>query len=178
MSREYCDFGVILKKRFYKDNLYRVSIFSKNSGKIVVWAYGVKKITSRRISHLEIGNYIKFTYRKGIERFTLEETELVTAYSKIKESFDKIKDLYLVLFVLEKLLPENFVEDVLYCQFLSFLKELNNGVSGHSSRRRLFLITVLQILGYTNDTITGKDDFSPEQFIGTIINENLDKRFK
>ena len=120
------DQGIVLKKKIIRDNLISLSIFSSSQGKLILSAWGIKKITSRRISHLETGNYIKFNYSVGTQFSSLMETELIYAYSKIRSSLDKTKMMYLALFVLEKILPEDQQESELFDKTLLFLKKINN----------------------------------------------------
>ena len=126
MTFNVVDHGLVLKKRIIRDNLISLSIFSSSLGKLVLQAWGVKKITSRRLSHLETGNYIKFSYRHHNNNYSLEETELIYAYSKIRNSLEKLKVMYTVLFILDKILPQHQQEQEIFDVTLSFLKKLNN----------------------------------------------------
>lgn len=126
MYRTHRDEGIILKKTLYPDQKVRLQIFSKTTGKLNMTAYGVKKITSRRLAHLETGNLIKFTYSEKEGRLTLQETEIVYTYSKVKNDLNKLKMLYLLFFILQRLLPEEQEEEGVYLHVKQFMKDLNN----------------------------------------------------
>ena len=71
------DRGIVLKKTRLPNQNVSLTIFSEQSGKIFIFAYGIRKITSRRLSHLESGNYISFSFRIQDDRKYLSETELI-----------------------------------------------------------------------------------------------------
>ncbi len=120
------DFAIVLKKNQLLGDNILITLFSLSKGKIVLKAYGVKKINSRRMAHLETGNYISFSsYEKG-QFSTLTETELIYGYSKSRKSGDKLAYLFTYLFVLNRILPENQPETAFFDISLKFLKTLNN----------------------------------------------------
>ena len=120
------DEGIILKKIRLKDQHQLVTIFSKNNGRINLTGFGTKKITSRRLSHLETGNVIKFSYREKDEYMTLQETELMYAHSKIKEDPNKLDMMFGVFFVLNRMLPEKQAERNAYDYLLRFLRKIHS----------------------------------------------------
>lgn len=120
------DFGIILKKNQLLGDNILVTLFSLSKGKVVLKAYGVKKLNSKRMAHLETGNYISFSsYQKGAHT-TLTETELVYGYSKIRKSSEKLAYLFTYLFVLNRILPEDQPDGAMFTNTKAFLKELNN----------------------------------------------------
>lgn len=120
------DFGIILKKNQLLGDNILVTLFSLSKGKIVLKAYGVKKLNSKRMAHLETGNYISFSSYQKNAHTTLTETELVYGYSKIRKTSDKLAYLFTYLFVLNRVLPEDQPDTVLFQNVKNFLKELNN----------------------------------------------------
>ncbi|MFS8160245.1 MAG: recombination protein O N-terminal domain-containing protein, partial [Candidatus Roizmanbacteria bacterium] len=62
MRISFSDEAVVLKKTKLQESTSSLVLFSKNHGKMRVSAYGVRTLTSRRLSHLETGNFIKFSY--------------------------------------------------------------------------------------------------------------------
>src|SRR3989344_3896635 len=119
-------FGIVLKKRkLLKDNRL-VTILSEESGKIVLTGFGIRSLLSKRLSHVETGNYIKFSYTKKESYYILGETELVYGHSKIKSSVSKMNFLYLILIILDKIIPEGDPEALVFDKTLLLLKRLNN----------------------------------------------------
>ena len=114
---------VIKEKRLLKNDSL-VTLFTKKLGKIKVVTKGVKKITSRRLSHIDTGNLIKaFLYQKK-DVYYLQQTLLRSSFSLLKVNQVKIKCLFFVLFLLDRLLPENQEENKIYFLTLNYLSQL------------------------------------------------------
>ena len=125
MKRTLKTEGIVLTKKNLLNKDKIVTIFTKDLGKLQVFAKGVKKITSRRLPHLETGNLIKTEIYKKNERFYLQESALISGFYKIKVSQKKQQLLYLFLFVINKLLPEAQNEKDIYNLAKNFLVELS-----------------------------------------------------
>lgn len=83
-------------------------------GKIKVFAKGIKKITSRRLSHLDTGNLLNILLTKKNENLYLQQTELISGFSELKRNMKKISYLYFFLFIINKILPDNQTETEVY----------------------------------------------------------------
>jgi DNA repair protein RecO len=173
MGKYLRDEGIVLtKKNLLKDDKL-IIIFSNNSGKIVLLGKGVRKITSRRLSHLETGNLIKFSfYRKG-DYVYLRETEIIYGYSKIKQSATKTRFLYLLLFVLNKILPEDQKESTIFLKSLALLKLLNNKRDFQLDDLKNYLREILIIGGFISQNEAIKKEFDPIVFIESLINQKI-----
>jgi len=162
--------AVIFKKRSLLNKDYLVTIFSETKGKINVFAKGAKKITSRRLSHLETGNLIKAILNKKDERFYLHDSLLISGFSKIKNSRQKSNFLYLFLFILEKLMAEGQKDFSVYNLLKRFLIELSKNDKFNELWFYQYLNKLMRDLGYS------KDNKSPNDLrflIEEIINEKL-----
>lgn len=160
--------GIVLRKYKLKDSNISLSIFSKHSGKLHMFAYGVRNITSRRLSHLESGNYIAFTYRSNSEKYYVNETELIYAYSSIKENPAKLTKTYAVLKLLDKILPENEAEGDVFDMTLEYFKKLNNYVDkdrlSNMPDQEEFMTSILVQLGYVDKETTQQNTFDLSDF--------------
>lgn len=175
--RHSSDFGIVLKKNQLLGENVLVTLFSLTKGKIVLKAYGVKKLTSRRMAHLETGNYISFScYQKGAHA-TLTETELVYGYSKIRKSSEKLAYLFTYLFVLNRVLPEDQPEEVLFSAAKAFLKELNNSTSFVTSDLTRHFDDLLLAAGYLSDDKRNRADYDTLLFVEEIIGRKVNVRF-
>ncbi len=172
MFHTHSDEGIILKKTLYPDSKVRLNIFSKTFGKLNMTAYGVKKITSRRLAHLETGNLIKFTYSDRDSHLSLQETEIIYGYSKIKDDLQKLKILYLLFFILQKLLPESQSEEEIYIQTKEFIKKLNNKpLEPHDLEE--FLGWFFIHGGYVDEKTVSSPSFSIVSFAEELIGQKL-----
>ncbi|MBI5127613.1 DNA repair protein RecO [Candidatus Roizmanbacteria bacterium] len=159
----------VLKKKslLNKDSL--IFLLTKEQGKTVVTAKGVKKITSRRSPHLETGNLIFAVFNKKNDRLYLQETKLISGFSELKEVQDKVSKLYKFFFVLEKLLPENQKEEVVYNLTKSFLVKLSKSASNYDILT-VYFNKLLRVLGYTKQS---HDIIELEAIISDLINEKM-----
>lgn len=137
----------VLKKKDLLNKDILISLFTKKEGKVIVIAKGVKKITSKRAPHLQTGNLINVQLNKKNNIIYLEESQLISAFSQIKNKSKKINILYQYFFVLDKLLPENQKELSVYNLTKSFLFKIHQSISEDN-----FLISylnkTLKVLGY------------------------------
>lgn len=125
MKRSLKSEAFVLKKRNLLNKDKIVTLFTKELGKLVVFAHGVRKITSKRLASLETGNLIKVElYKKG-DRFYLQEAIIISGFYKIKNTSQKHKYLYFSLFILDKILPELEKEDNIFKLLKLFLKNLS-----------------------------------------------------
>lgn len=102
------DEGIVLVKKKILHSDAVVSIFTPQYGKIRVLAKGIQKITSKRISALQTGTLINviFSERQSATRY-LNSVSLISHLSSIKKSTEKLQNLYTILYLFDRLLPEN-----------------------------------------------------------------------
>ena len=169
MSRSVKTEAIVLRKRSLLNKDLLVSLFSESFGKITVVAKGVKKLTSRRAPHLETFNLINTQLHKKGERLYLEGTSLLSGFSELKKDQVKLGSLYRFFFVLERLLPENQKEDIVYNLTKSFIIKLSHTTSKYDILEQ-YLNRLLKDLGYTK---TDHDTPELEAIISDLINEKL-----
>lgn len=151
MSKTIKSEAIVLKKKHLLGKDYLVTILTISEGKIVATAKGIKKITSRRASHLQTGNLISVILSLYKERLYLQESKLISAFSKIKSSTEKIKKMYFMLFFVDRLLPENQVEEKLYAHVRNFLIELSEAHDLTKEKMLVYLNELLTVLGYQKE---------------------------
>lgn len=161
---------IVLRKKDLLNRDVLISFFSQNLGRLTVFAKGVKKITSRRSPHLQTGNLINILLSHKSDRFYLQESQLISGFSELKKDEDKIKQLYLFLFILDRLLPENQKEERAYNLTKKFLIDLSHP----SGKKRLgllyYLNKLMNLLGYLHED---KNLNELKFFIEEIINEKI-----
>lgn len=151
MSRTFKTEAAVLRKRSLLNKDLIITLFTEKYGKINVIAAGIKKITSRRLPHTQTGNLIKAViYKKG-ERFYLQETQLISAFSQIKNNSKKIESLYHSFFVLERLLPENQRESPVYNLTKKFLINLSAAIADNRLILLKYLNRLMRLLGYAKE---------------------------
>lgn len=176
MSRQtyFRDEGLILKKTQLKDAHQLISIFTRNHGRLVLTAYGTKKLTSRRLSHLETGNVIAFSWREKGEFLTLQETELKYAHSKIKDDPVGLNVMYDILALIQKIVPEQEPQEKLYSDVLAFFRRMHKGDNSHNAHTA-FMTQVLIQGGYVSEEEAGRPTFNPLEFVEDLIGQKIRK---
>jgi DNA repair protein RecO (recombination protein O) len=173
MNRYGASTGIVLCKKDILKSDKIIYIFTRDRGKISLLARGISSITSRRLSHLESGNYIKFSYSTKGDYSYLQETDLVYGYSKIKASNEKVHTLFTLLFILYQILPENQAEEILFENTLTVLKNLNNREVFTSKDLDQFLMRLLLQTGYLDKGKTEEALFNPITYIEEIIGKKV-----
>lgn len=170
MSRTVKTQAIVLRKKSLPTKDKLVILFTKEHGKVLTIAKGIKKITSRRLPHVETANLIDvILYRRGDYHY-FQESRLISGFTKIKQEQSKIKAMYSYFFVLERMLPENQPETALFSMTVKFLI--------HLSGKRIFseldveehLNQVLLHLGYLKHPLSRNELFSA---IEEIIHEKI-----
>jgi len=140
--------GLVLKKveLLNLDNF--ITIFTKDIGKIVAVAKGIKKLNSRRAPHLQTGNLIDLMLYSKNDRYYIQESSIISGFSKLKKESKKISMIYYFFQIIDKLLPENSKEEEIYKLTLNFLISLSKASKVDNSIVEKSLNTVLNKLGY------------------------------
>ncbi|OGK20701.1 DNA repair protein RecO [Candidatus Roizmanbacteria bacterium RIFCSPHIGHO2_02_FULL_37_13b] len=167
------DEGIVIRKRGnFKENRI-ITIISKQSGKLNLLGYGVRNLLSRRISHLETGNYISFTYNINNNRTVLHETNLLYGYSKIKKDESKLGLLFLLFFILDKMIVENQKEEIIFNKTVVLLRQLNNRKDFGMTDFNDYLCQLLLHSGFIDKKRILSANFNPVVFIEDLIGSKL-----
>lgn len=141
----------VLRKRTLSNADKIITLFTEDVGKIHVFAKGIKKIVSRRLPHVQTSNFIAvLLYRKN-DFFYLQETSLLSGFSEIKKTPQKIEILYSFLFILDRLLPENQKEIDVYNLTKQFLIQLSHTIERDNRIVTFYVNKLLVLLGYSKE---------------------------
>jgi DNA repair protein RecO len=168
MRQVFTTKAIVLNKRPLLNNNLLLTLLSETLGKINVFAFGIRKITSRRLSYFQIANFLRVVVEKKEERFILEEVALISAFSSIKEDKTKWGYLYQFFYILNKILPENVKDEKNFSLTLEFLVNLAKKKKDFDFN--FFLNQLLFNLGY----LTKKQSlFKNLKMVEEIIEEKL-----
>jgi len=163
--------AVLLNKKSLLGKNILLTVLTKDLGKIKTFAFGVKKITSRRQSFLQTGNLLKIIIEKRKERFYLKEVNLISGFLSIKEDQKKWYFFYFYFYILERILPENVKDEKNYQLTLNFLISLSKKQFDFDDLN-FYLNQLLKNLGYLNQQQSlGENIITIEK----IIDEKLPK---
>jgi DNA repair protein RecO len=143
-------------------------VFQRKLGRLTVFAKGVKDYQWRS-PHLQTGNLIDIIINHKNDHYYLQESRLISGFSELKKDENKIKQLYLFLFVLDRILPEQQKETRIYNRTKNFLIDLSK-----SSKKNIlivkYLTDIMMLLGYLDKKI-GRAEL--RSLIEEIINEKI-----
>lgn len=107
--RSYKIEGIIIKRRNFGEMGRILTVFTKTNGKIQVKAPGVRKITSRRASSIELLNLSTLTlYKSSGSLFPIvTEAESLEEFFSIKNNLHKIGFAYYICELVDRLCPDN-----------------------------------------------------------------------
>lgn len=159
---------VLRKKNMANQDLF-ISLFTEESGKLSLIAKGIKKITSKRQPHIQTGNLIEVILQKRSDRFYLQDSKLVSAFVKIKDDQVKMKSLYLALFVVDRLLPENQQDAQLFGNLQEYIIALSEQ-DNDRARVFTFLNRLMIHLGYLEKPV---DQDRLKTTIENLIHEKI-----
>ncbi len=172
--RTYKTEGIILKRRNSGETDRILTIFTKQEGKIHIKATGVRKITSRRSSHIEPLNIALLNLYKGRGYPILTEVEMIEDFSDIKENLKKLGFAYHICELIDSLCPENQEHQSLY----DLLKDTFYKLGCEDEVIRIckeFELSLLSLLGfYTASQFT--EQFNSTVFIEQILEKKLKSR--
>ena len=138
----------VLKRKSLPSQDSMIFLFTKEFGKVVAIARGVKKITSRRAPHLETGNYIHVILHGRGDYHHIQETSLISGFSSIKSTSAQLQAMYAYLFALDRLLPAEQPESIIFDRTLLLFQMLHKHPSDAATITQAHLIETLDQLGY------------------------------
>ena len=169
--RSYKTEGIVIKRRNFGEAGRLLTVFSKKHGKIQIKAVGVRKINSRRSSHIELLNYSTFSLYKGKSMALLTEVSNIEDFSEIKEDLAKMGFAYHVCELVDGLCAENQENEEIFYLLQKTLKRLSLE-SDVSQVIREFEIELLTKLGfYKQSNIT--QNLNMSAFIEQILERKL-----
>lgn len=168
--RSYKVEGIVINRRNYSESDRIITVFSKTQGKIQIKASGVRKITSRRSSHIELLNYGTFSLHQGRNMPILTEVESLESFPKIKKDLKKVGFSYHILELVNGLCAENQESFEIFMLLGKTLRRIsleNNLVE----IVRDFETKLLNLLGFYG--VKQELDFNTHVFIENILERKL-----
>lgn len=139
--------AIVIKRINFSEADRLVTVFSKNLGKIVLVAKGVRKLTSRKKGHLEIFTHSKFQVvaTKGLGIIT--EVETINNFPNLRKNLNRVRIAYLLNELVDKMTAEEQEEEEIFDLLLDSLSTLNSK-SAPKDFIKNFEIKLLELLGF------------------------------
>lgn len=163
--------GIIIKRRNSGEADRVITIFSKTYGKIQAKAIGVRRITSKRSSHLELLNLVHFNFYKGRVIPLVLETQTIENFGELKDDLTKIGFAFHMCELIDGLCADSqeqpLVFDLLYKTLQKLSKSDDIVVVVHE-----FEVELLTLLGFWSQT-TQSAHTDNQVFIEHILERKL-----
>lgn len=164
------DLGFIVKRTNFGESDRYITIFTKSHGKAEVVAKGVRKLTSRRASSIELLNLVRFQAVRTSKNYILTEVELISSYESLKNNLSNVQILFLLCELIDKLCPLGQKHDDVFDLIKTTLTRVKTEQEPAVSD---FQKNMLSILGFWDGRKEFHDDDDIRQFIESIIERKI-----
>lgn len=173
-SRTYIVHAIVLKRRNVGEADRMITLFTQEYGKIRVIAKGIRRIQSRRASHLEIFRHITASIHKGKALDSLMEVRSSALLDASNAHVQKVSFAYYLCELVDRLLPEHQEHAEVYALMKHAFASLDAGNDIGLWQRNIFsfALELLWLLGYLPRTTTLQDD-TIQPYIEGIIERKL-----
>ncbi|HEX7042267.1 MAG TPA: DNA repair protein RecO [Patescibacteria group bacterium] len=120
--------GIVIKRQNIGEADRILTVLTKEFGKIQVKAKGVRKITSKRASHIEPLNICSLSLYKGQNMPILTECVSLENFSELKEDLSKIGFAYHLCELVDGLCPANEENKEIFFLLVDVLKKMKTEV--------------------------------------------------
>jgi DNA repair protein RecO (recombination protein O) len=103
-----------------------LTVFSQHTGKLRVIAKGIRKITSRRGPHVDLFNEVSMMLHRGKTMDIVTEVTTIKTYRTGLSSWVRMRAAYLVVEILDKLIPEQVEHRDIYSTLHETLEAIEN----------------------------------------------------
>ena len=139
--------GVILSHKNFAEADRILTIYTRDFGKIVALAKGVRRPRSRKAGHLELGNWCRVFVAKGKNLDLLTEVELKRSFGIVDFSEQKANKIYHLLELVDNLTAEKAKNLSVFILLVGFLKRIVDG-EDFNLVSSTFKIKLLSTLGF------------------------------
>lgn len=172
--RLYKSEGIILKRKNFGESDRLITVLTKDHGKLQLKASGVRKITSRRASHIELLNHVAISIHKGKAAPILTEAMTIQNYSDIKNDLRRVGLAYHICEIVDALCAENQEQRSIFFLLQNILDNISK--EGNIVQKMYdFEIELLHQLGFYPKTEM-TENFNPSYFIEGLLERKLKAR--
>lgn len=161
--------GIILARRQYSEADRILSVFTKDYGRLVFIAKGVRKPASRKRGHIEIFTYLKLHASRGKGIEILTEAEIIDNFTDIRKNLRKVALAYYFMEVVGRTTKEGAASIQLFYLILHYLRLLTKE-NKLKHLRKEFVGDILTTLGYWP---AGKPLLNPDELLAEVTERQL-----
>jgi DNA repair protein RecO (recombination protein O) len=168
--------AIILARKNIGEADRLLTLFTKEYGKKMVIAKGIRRITSRRSSHLEIFSHVNLVLHPGKTFDYVSEVTTINKFYLITQKLERIGFVYIALELIAKLTAEHQESSLIFHELLLFLSRLNDvAMTRERAQSTLtsFKQTLLGELGFIH-----KDQMLTEEKLDRTIEQVLESQLR
>lgn len=166
------DYGLVLRRVNLGEADRFITLYTRDNGKVEVLAKGVRKITSKRSSHIEPLNLIRFHSVKTSKNFILTEVEVIDSFENRKSDLKQCEIAFFVCELIDNLCPHGQVNKEIFLEVSDFLR----GGRYDDGSLLEFEVKILSLLGYWNVERKFKNEEESRLFIESVIERKIKSR--
>ena len=138
--------GIIINRHVLKEADRFLTIYTKEEGKISVYARGIRSVKSKRLGQLDLFSHIKFELFENNDRRTLTSIELLDGHHASKTTLGNISRLFQIGELIDRLTVEHDPHIEVYDLLVTALANLSRFETPEYLLR--FKKKLLDLLGY------------------------------
>jgi len=116
--------GIVLREFEAGESDKRLVIFCKEHGRLLVYARGARKPSSKFMAAAQLFTYADFVLAKGQGFHSLTQAEVIKNFYALRQDYDRLMSAHLIAEVCEKTLLDNIESDTLLLLVLRSLDTL------------------------------------------------------
>ncbi len=167
--------GIILKRKNIGEADRILTVFTREMGKMQVKAKGVRKVASKRASHIEPLNKTTLTVYKGSGMPLLTEAVAIKQFNEIKTDLHKVGLAYHICELVDGLCPENQENEAIFALLEQMLEKLTED-ENPSVQIHTFEVQLLTLLGYYSEGTHDLRGAKASYYIENILERKLKSR--
>lgn len=144
--------GIIINRHVVKEADRFLTIYTKEEGKISVYAKGIRSVKSKRLGQLDLFSHIKFELFEKNDRRTLTSVELLDGHHQSKTTLANISRLFQIGELIDALTVEHDPHIEIYELLVTALANLSRFDTPEYLYR--FKKKLLDLLGYGDRELT------------------------
>ena len=170
--RTYKSEGIIIKRRNIGEADKIVTLFTKDRGKIQAKAKGIRRITSKRASSLDLLNTCRVAFYKGPGMALVTEVESINSHESVKKNLERVYTAYHFCELIDGLCAEEQENEKVYELLIETLEKLPK----EKKLKELIQAFEIQLLTYLG--FWGKEQIENDTNVQLYIESLLERKLR
>ncbi len=162
--------GIVIKSQNTGESDKILSVFTKDFGRIELFAKGARKINSKLNQHLNLFDYSRLVFVVGKEFLRITDAEKISSWDMISASFAKLESGARITRFLDRMLKGQEKNAAMWNFIIEALSCLNSDVSSNKDivfLEKIIFLKILFFLGYVDL------DKIPKNFMTDDLKKNI-----